>query len=701
MSISAIRTTLIGATLSIFILLFAGATFAQDTNSDVRAPNMNEMWSSNRDDVTLQESFIFNGNPEQILTVVITNHDLDSGLITTITNLNTGNIISSGNVQPGAQIICIPPTDEMFMLEIFLDDTGATGGYDAIVTDRANTACSSDFINTLIDEGNSLIDDAQSDETDESALPIPSPNDVVVDVVDNVANAVMMTENLSLNNATALLNVDVVLTGNDALAIDGDLISTEDGLQLTTLITDANGNLLDVTVNVLGDEEALADVDLLNNDLVSVYLYDDENGLVLDVILGDETGVVIDDALDMIDNFGLDTLVGLTDNGLLIDLDVTENDVLTVDVSDDAFALDILNNTIVSTEDNPIGSVNLSENLSLLDESNFLTVDLALTGDDSFTIDGDLVSTDDGLQLTALITDDNGNFLDVTVNVLSDEEALADVDLLNNDLVSVYLYDDENGLVLDIILGDETGIVIDDALDMVDNFGLDTLVGLTNNGLLIDLDVTENDVLTVDVSDDVFALDLLNNNIVNTDGSEFVSSSSSTTCEATPNTRFASFNVRTLPSVGADVLATWSSDENLIVTGTALDDTWLQVDLLNDNVGYVSSSILNLADVCVVTDLDEITVDVDLITQLDLEAQASALSDDLTETVDDITDTATDAVNDTANDVADAVDDVADTTDNTVDDVADTVDDVQDTVDDTTDDVSNTVDDTIGGLGGN
>ncbi|MEO1290378.1 MAG: hypothetical protein AAFV93_21710 [Chloroflexota bacterium] len=177
MSTKNLPSKLISAGITLAILLITGAVFAQD-GALLRTQAMNEMWTSTRQTEMLQEQVVFNGNPEEIVTVVITNHDIESGLVTNITNLSNNNIISSGNVEPGAQIVCIPPTSDMFVLNIELTDQDNTDGYDALITDNPNFVCDESLIESLLVDESSIVlgegnsdsdvdDDEEGDEEDE------------------------------------------------------------------------------------------------------------------------------------------------------------------------------------------------------------------------------------------------------------------------------------------------------------------------------------------------------------------------------------------------------------------------------------------------------------------------------------------------------------------------------------------------------
>ncbi|MEO1290377.1 MAG: SH3 domain-containing protein [Chloroflexota bacterium] len=108
----------------------------------------------------------------------VVNHEILSGIWTRLTNLTTDDLVAQINTQPGLQILCVPPSDNEFILELELDELADTTGYTALLTDD-DTICDPstalNFINSFGDENSTetsnLLDDVNTSTDDIVDLP--------------------------------------------------------------------------------------------------------------------------------------------------------------------------------------------------------------------------------------------------------------------------------------------------------------------------------------------------------------------------------------------------------------------------------------------------------------------------------------------------------------------------------------------------
>jgi|GEM_PF-7078249 len=492
----------------------------------------------------------------------------------------------------------------------------------------------------LIEDG-LLVDVSLNDDSIVNAQVIE--NDVVVSLLEEEVVTVdtenVLTDDLAIGNidlpVELALNADDLLT--DGLILDVDAVSEEGSLSLMGTLDNGDDNLLFVDVNVMSDEDALLDVDVLSNDVIAVYVYEAEDGtLTVDVVPGDASGVTIAD--DLSTELGLEVDVELTEDGLMVDVSLNDDSIVNAQVIDNDVVVSLLEEEVVTvdtenvlTDDLAIGNIDLP-------------VELALNADDLLTdgliLDVDAVSEEGSLSLMGTLDNGDDNLLFVDVNVLSDEDALLDVDALSNDVIAVYVYETEDGtLTVDVVPGDASGVTIAD--DLSTELGLEVDVELTEDGLMVDVSLNDDSIVNAQVIDNGLAVSLLEEEFAVVDAGLLENAgilNSDSSCTATPNTSFATINVRSLPTTASNPVDVVSVDSDLNVTGQALEGTWLQVTLPDGQTGYVSAGILSLAEVCATVELPVIAVDLAEIQALEasvaVEADVAGVEADANVTVD-------------------------------------------------------------------
>ena len=249
-----------------------------------------------------------------------------------------------------------------------------------------------------------------------------------------------------------------------------------------------------------------------------------------------------------------------------------------------------------------------------------------------------IVDTGDNFPSVSFVSSDNIVLVDV--NVSSDEDALLDVDVLGDDVIAVYVYETEDGtLTVDVVPGDASGVTIAD--DLSTELGLEVDVELTEDGLMVDVSLNDDSIVNAQVIDNGLAVSLLEEEFAVVDAGLLENAgilNSDSSCTATPNTSFATINVRSLPTTASNPVDVVSVDSDLNVTGQALEGTWLQVTLPDGQTGYVSAGILSLAEVCATVELPVIAVDLAEIQALEasvaVEADVAGVEADANVTVD-------------------------------------------------------------------
>ena len=501
--------------------------------------------------------------------------------------------------------------DDLIAVYLDEDDNGDLV-LDIVLGDDSGTniADGLDLAGTGLDVNVELTEDGLNIETlfnDDSIIE--------VEVVDSDAIVSLFDEEListgSLTDDLAVGDIDIPVnmlldTVDDGLVLDVVADSSDDVLSLTGTLDNGDDNLLLVDVNVFADDDALVDVDTFGDDLIAVYLDEDDNGdLVLDIVLGDDSGTNIADGLDLAGT-GLDVNVDLTEDGLNVEALFNDDSIIEVEVVDSDVIVSLFDEELVSTgtltDDLAVGGIDIPVNM-LLD-----------TVDDGLVLDVVGNNSDGVLSLTGTLDNGDDNLLLVDVNVFADDEALLDVDTFGDDLIAVYVDEDDfSDLVINVVPGDDSGTNIADGSDL-GGIGLDVNVELTEDGLNVEALFNDDSIIAANVVDNGLLVSLLEDEFLAVDESLLDTSGLTPTfdnpaCTATPQTSFATINVRMLPTTASSVVTVVDASSDVAIIGQALDGTWLHIALPDGRTGYISASILSLAEVCATVDLIEVDID--------------------------------------------------------------------------------------------
>ena len=600
----------------LIVVSFIGMSLTGISNAQEENPNslavsetdMDEAWASDFGD-SLKQQYIFTAVEDNFTTVVIVNENGASGIVANLMEVGSQENISSMNTTAGATTFCVPAGKQQYLLSLERDPDSEATSYEAIITNQPTSVCDLDIISRIELEING------TEFLTENAI------DSVIDV-NGVVIPVTINTGIQVNSAN----------DDDTVSL---IVDTGDNFPSVSFVS--SDNIVLVDVNVSSDEDALLDVDVLGDDVIAVYVYETEDGtLTVDVVPGDASGVTIAD--DLAIELGLEVDVELTEDGLMVDVSLNDDSIVNAQVIENDVVVSLLEEEVVTvdtenvlTDDLAIGNIDLPVELAL-------NADDLLT--DGLTLDVDAISEEGSLSLTGTLDNGDDNLLFVDVNVMSDEDALLDVDVLSNDVIAVYVYETEDGtLTVDVVPGDASGVTIAD--DLSTELGLEVDVELIEDGLLVDVSLNDDSIVNAQVIDNGLAVSLLEEEFAVVDAGLLENAgilNSDSSCTATPNTSFATINVRSLPTTASNPVDVVSVDSDLNVTGQALEGTWLQVTLPDGQTGYVSAGILSLAEVCATVELPVIAVDLAEIQALEasvaVEADVAGVEADANVTVD-------------------------------------------------------------------
>ena len=639
-------TQVTGITVLLVVFALTSAlTSAQDGDPIVATLPNNTVWEYEFNETT-QQQFLFRASTDDITTLIIMNENAETGVVASLLRFGDFQTVSGMNSNVSGTTFCLPRGFQQYLLTIE-DPNQADGAnsYRALITNQPTSICEPTLIDNVMSEiedievvgglNNSsistdlILDVADLELSVEVSVELGLPTEDVFNTLDSD------NEDSSLDSVTDDVtdNIDTV-TPEDLSDFDISLGVENDDTNPSALLTVEDGDdvLLSADINILSDEDALLDVDALNDDVIAVYVSDDDNdNLVVDIVLGDDSGVTVADDIDL-GELGLDVIVELNENGLFVDALLNQNSIVSASVVENEVAIDLFEEDLVG--------ITANEEIPVF--GTVLPIDLELAMDDqaldNLVLELNVDETSDALTATGLLKSNDDVLLLVDVNILTDDQALLDVDALNDDVIAVYISDDDNGnLVVDIVLGDDSGVTIADDLDLGE-FGLDVIVELNENGLVIDTLLNQESIASAEIVDSNFSVTILEQTLVsedvplveevvdtaldNTDSSN--NDGATSTCSATPTSRFGAVNVRTLPSTASSVVAVANVDTNVDITGQALDGTWMYVTLFDGRTGYMSASVLSVAEVCVLADIPLVDVNLAEIQALEASVQVNS-----------------------------------------------------------------------------
>ena len=633
------------AVLLVVFALTSALTSAQDGDPIVATLPNNTVWEYEFTETT-QQQFLFRASTDDITTLIIMNENAETGVVASLLRFGDFQTVSGMNSNVSGTTFCLPRGFQQYLLTIE-DPNQADGAnsYRALITNQPTSICEPTLIDNVMSEiedievvgglNNSsistdlILDVADLELSVKVSVELGLPTEDVFNTLDSD------NEDSSLDSVTDDVtdNIDSV-TPEDLSDFDISLGVENNDTNPSALLTVEDGDdvLLSADINILSDEDALLDVDALNDDVIAVYVSDDDNdNLVVDIVLGDDSGVTVADDIDL-GELGLDVIVELNENGLFVDALLNQNSIVSASVVENEVAIDLFEEDLVgitANEEIPVFGTVLPIDLELAMNDQAL---------DNLVLELNVDESSDALTATGLLKSNDDVLLLVDVNILTDDQALLDVDALNDDVIAVYISDNDNGnLVVDIVLGDDSGVTIADDLDLGE-FGLDVIVELNENGLVIDTLLNQESIASAEIVDSNFSVTILEQTLVsedvpvveevvdtaldNTDSGN--NDGATSTCSATPTSRFGAVNVRTLPSTASSVVAVANVDTNVDITGQALDGTWMYVTLFDGRTGYMSASVLSVAEICVLADIPLVDVDLAEIQALEASVQVNS-----------------------------------------------------------------------------